>query len=231
MQRGRNPKSEIRNPKSVMSSESDRLLIQSIRTGDKQAWEQLISRYEGRLLAFARQRLHDRSLCEDVVQETFVGFLTSLPNFDEQRELQTYLFTIASYKITDQLRRSSRRPHSAGGEGGDELLGQQLDERQLTASSAARGAEQRELERTAIARAIGQLIHKWKTDGDYERLKVMELLLVRGWPNRDVAKFLRISEQQVANIRFAAMKKVAEHVRHAGLPVEVFPELYEIEKQ
>jgi RNA polymerase sigma-70 factor (ECF subfamily) len=213
-----------------MSSESDRLLIQSIRSGDQGAWEQLIMRYEGRLLAFARQRLHDRSLCEDVVQETFVGFLTSLPNFDDRRELQTYLFTIASYKITDQLRRSSRRPRFSAGEGCDDLLGQQLDDRQGTASSAARGVEQRELERTAIARALDQLIHKWKAEGDWSRVKVMELLLVRGWPNRDVARFLQISEQQVANIRFAAMKKVAEHVRSAGLPVEVFPELYEAEQ-
>ena len=46
----------------AMSSESDRLLIQNIRRGDKGAWEQLIARYEGRLLAFARQRLHDKSL-------------------------------------------------------------------------------------------------------------------------------------------------------------------------
>ncbi len=213
-----------------MSSESDRLLIQNIRRGDKGAWEQLIARYEGRLLAFARQRLHDKSLSEDVVQETFVGFLTSLPNFDDRRELQTYLFTIASYKITDQLRRSSRRPQIAAGDGGDDFLGQQLDERQATASSAARSAEQRELERTAISRALSQLLQKWKIDGDWTRVKVMELLLVRGWPNRDVAKFLRISEQQVANIRFAAMKKIAEHVRAAGLPVEVFPELYEAEK-
>jgi len=212
-----------------MSSESDRLLIQGIRGGDQTAWEQLIARYEGRLLAFARQRLHDKSLCEDVVQETFVGFLTSLPNFDDRRELQTYLFTIASYKITDQLRRSSRRPQISGGDGGDDFLGQQLDERQLTASSAARSAEQRELERTAISRALSQLLHKWKADGDFARVKVMELLLVRGWPNRDAAKFLQISEQQVANIRFAAMKKVAEHVRAAGLPADVFPELHEVE--
>ncbi len=213
-----------------MSSESDRLLIGQIRNRDQGAWEQLIARYEGRLLAFARQRLHDHSLCEDIVQETFVGFLTSLPNFDDRRELQTYLFTIASYKITDQLRRSSRRPKYSGGEACDDLLGQQLDDRQGTASSAARGVEQRELEQTAIARALDQLIRKWKADGDWSRVKVMELLLVRGWPNRDVAKFLEISEQQVANIRFAAMKKVAEHVRAAGLPVEVFPELYEAEQ-
>jgi len=36
---------------------------------------------------------------------------------------------------------------------------------------------------------------------------------------------LRISEQQVANYRFAAVKKLTEQVRQAGLPADVFPEL------
>src|SRR5436309_3809358 len=93
-----------------MSSESDRLLIQQIRQSDVGAWETLIARYEGRLLAFVERRLHDRAASEDVVQETFVGFLNSLPNFDERRELQTYLFTIASHKLTDYLRRIGRHP-------------------------------------------------------------------------------------------------------------------------
>src|SRR5581483_1784162 len=96
-----------------MPSESDRLLIQQIRQGDARAWETLISRYEGRLLAFVQRRLRDRGTSEDVVQETFVGFLNSLPNFDERRELQTYLFTIASHKLTDHLRRSGRHPLKA----------------------------------------------------------------------------------------------------------------------
>src|SRR5713226_10691062 len=132
-----------------MSSESDRLLIQGIRTGDPKAWEQLIARFEGRLLAFVRHRLHDRNLSEDVVQETFVGFLTSLPNFDDRRELQTYLFTIASYKITDQLRRKGRRPQFSDSDTGDDVLGNRVDSHQQTASSAARGSEQRALESTA----------------------------------------------------------------------------------
>src|SRR3989442_5437526 len=93
-----------------MSSEGDRLLIQQIRQGDPRAWEGLIERYEGRLLAFVDRRLHDRAASEDVVQETFIGFLNSLPNFNENRELQTYLFTIASHKLTDQLRRLGRHP-------------------------------------------------------------------------------------------------------------------------
>src|SRR5712691_396078 len=147
-----------------MSSESDRLLIQGIRNGDPDAWSKLIARFEGRLLAFVRHRLHDRNLSEDVVQETFVGFLTSLPNFDDRRELQTYLFTIAAYKITDQLRRSSRRPQFKRSDTTEDLLTQELDARQRTASSAARSAEQRQLEQTAIARALAQLIQKWRTD-------------------------------------------------------------------
>src|SRR3954468_13799671 len=111
-----------------MSSESDRLLIQQIRTGDARAWETLIARYEDRLLAFVHRRLRDRSASEDVVQETFVGFLNSLPNFDERRELQTYLFTIASHKLTDHLRRSGRHPLKSLSDSTGEMVEQQFDQ-------------------------------------------------------------------------------------------------------
>src|SRR5438132_7445213 len=117
-----------------MASDSDRLLIQQIRAGDSQAWTQLIARYEGRLLAFAERRLRDRASSEDVVQEAFVGFLNSLPNFDDRRELQTYLFTITAHKITDQLRRKGRRPWQTGAEDGDEILANQYDSGQPGAS-------------------------------------------------------------------------------------------------
>ncbi len=207
-----------------MSSESDRLLVQQIRQGDSRAWEHLIARYEGRLLAFVDRRLHDRAASEDVVQETFVGFATSLPNFDDNRELQTYLFTIASYKLTDHLRRTGRHPlHTASDSPGD-LLNQQLDD-SPAASSVARSQERRDLESAAVSRCLGQLLKQWQERGDYLRVKVLELLLVKGMPNREVAALLKIGEQQVANYRFAAVKKLTEAIRDAGLPADVFPEL------
>ena len=207
-----------------MSSETDRLLIQQIRRGDSHAWDDLIARYEGRLLAFVDRRLHDRAASEDVVQETFVGFLHSLPNFDDKRELQTYLFTIASYKLTDHLRRMGRHPlHPISDHPGD-LLNQQLD-LHSGASSVARSHERKELEACAVAGCLGQMLKQWQERGDHLRVKVLELLLVKGWANRDVAAFLGVSEQQVANFRFAAVKKLSEQIRHAGLPGDVFPEL------
>jgi RNA polymerase sigma-70 factor, ECF subfamily len=212
----------------LMASDSDRLLVQQIRQGDSRAWETLIARYEGRLLAFVQRRLRDRSASEDVVQETFVGFLNSLPNFDDRRELQTYLFTIASHKLTDHLRRTGRHPLRSLTDGSGELIEQQLDNNP-SASSRVRNEERKELETAAIVRCLGQILHGWQEKGDYARLKVLELIWVKGWPNREVAAFLKVSEQQVANYRFAAVKKLTEHIRDAGLSTDVFPELKDVE--
>jgi RNA polymerase sigma-70 factor (ECF subfamily) len=208
-----------------MPSDSDRLLIQQIRQGDPRAWETLISRYEGRLLAFIHRRLRDHDASEDVVQETFVGFLNSLPNFDDRRELQTYLFTIASHNLTDHLRRSGRHPLRSLSDSSSDLLNQQIDDHPA-ASSAARSEERQELESAAIVRCLGQILRALRERGDWMRLKVLELLWVKGWANRDVAAFLKISEQQVANYRFAAVKKLSEQIRDAGLSADVFPELH-----
>jgi RNA polymerase sigma-70 factor (ECF subfamily) len=208
-----------------MPSEGDRLLIQQIRDGDSRAWETLIARYEGRLLAFVHRRLRDRSASEDIVQETFVGFLNSLPNFDDRRELQTYLFTIASHKLTDHLRRTGRHPLRSLSEASSDLLDQQFDPNP-TASSAVRSGERRELESQAIVRCLGQMVRSWAERGDWVRLKVLELLWVKGLANREVAALLGIGEQQVANFRFAAVKKLSEQIRDAGLSADVFPELH-----
>ncbi len=209
-----------------MSTEAEKLLVRQIRTGDERAWERLINLYEGRLLAFAVRRVRDRAAAEDIVQETFIGFLTAVHNFDEKRELQTYLFTITAYKITDHLRRTGRRPAQTGDEAA-ERMAEAADDKQRAASSMARSRERVDLESAVIARGLKQLIDGWRDHGEFARIQALELIFVKGWANKDVAKFLKVTEQQVANYRFAAMKKLGEHVRDAGLPGDVFPELAE----
>src|SRR6516225_11635175 len=90
--------------------DADRLLIDRIRAGDQNAWAECIGRFEGRLLAFVDSRLNDRATAEDVVQETFLGFLVGLPNYDDATPPETFLFSIAAHKLTDVLRRKGRRP-------------------------------------------------------------------------------------------------------------------------
>jgi RNA polymerase sigma-70 factor (ECF subfamily) len=212
-----------------MASESDKLLIEEIRRGDSDAWSRLIERYEGRLLAFARRRLSDRSQAEDIVQETFVGFLNSLPNYDADRDLQTYLFTIAAHKLTDLLRRLGRHPLQNIPDG-QEFFEAKTDDRPRV-SSLARSRERMDLEENALSDALKSVIADWRESGDYLRIKVLELLFVAGWSNKDVAATLDIKDQQVANIRFAAVRKISEMIQAAGLPVDVFPGLHQEQQQ
>lgn len=210
-----------------MSTEAEKLLIKQIRNGDQRAWERLVDLYEGRLIAFAVRRVRDRSAAEDIVQEAFIGFWNSVHHFDEKRELQTYLFTITSYKITDHLRRTGRRPAQTGDEAAEQMA-DASDDKQRAASSLARSRERVELESNVISRGLRQMLDTWRSKGDYSRIQALELIFVKGWANKEVAKFLNVSEQQIANYRFAAMKKLSEHIRDAGLPGEVFPELQEV---
>ncbi len=211
-----------------MSTESDRLLVQQIRAGGPErdaAWMELVARYEGRLNSFIQRRMPNIGLTEDVVQETFIGFLNSLQNYDDKRDLQGWLFTIAAHKVTDQLRKLGRRPAAAGGEQSDEIFDGKADAKLQKASSIARNREQIELEEAAISRVLRDLISGHQAKGEYVRIQVLELLFVKGWENKDIATHLNLAEQQIANYRFAAKKKLTEQLQSAGLPLDVFPEL------
>jgi RNA polymerase sigma-70 factor (ECF subfamily) len=202
-------------------------LVTAVRNGDAAAWQTLIERFEGRLLAFARSRIGDRESSEDIVQETFIGFLTSLPNYDSRRPLESYLFSICAYKIADHLRRQGRRPNVRSGGGGegdsDDPLARLSGGR--VASSIARSVERKRLEESAITQAIGESVARWKEKGDWQKLKCLELLLVVGMPNREVAATTGLTEQQVANYKSDFLIRLKSTLTKAGLDSDVFPEL------
>ncbi|MBA4066081.1 MAG: RNA polymerase subunit sigma-70 [Isosphaera sp.] len=207
-----------------MTSESDRLLIGRVRGNDPDAWAELDRRYRGRLTAYVRRRLRDHAVVEDVVQEVFIGFANSLANYDDKRDLQTWLFTIASHKVTDQLRRMGRRP-GAGSDGDDEVFGQAADPRQRAASSLARSGERREREEEALGAALREYVRDLRGKGEYGKLMALELMYVKGWRNQDVAARLGLSEQDVANLRFQAKKRLRDRLAAAQLSADLFPEL------
>ena len=70
-------------------------------------------------------------------------------------------------------------------------------------------------------------MEKWKSRGDWEKLKCIELLIVQGLPNKKAAAELGITEQRVANFKFDFVSRMRTLVRKQGLPQEVFPELSE----
>ncbi len=204
----------------MATSDGETLLIQQVRSGDAPAWRLLIEWYEGRLLAFVDSRLRDRAASEDVVQETFVGFLTSLPHYDEKRDLEAYLFSIAAHKMTDHLRKQGRRPID---QFGSDDHGRPLDEVPgggRPASSIARSGERRKAEERLLTEALGGLVREWLGRGEFDRLRCLELLIVKGWANKDVAAYLGLTEQAVASYKFQTVARLKEMARRAGLSLD-----------
>lgn len=213
-----------KNPRQTANADSH--LVERIRAGDSDAWQMLIDRYEGRLMAYINSRIRDRATSEDIVQEAFVGFLVSLPNYDGGRPLEGYLFSICAYKLTDHLRREGRRPSlqlhrrdsSDGGRyepvGGDRV-----------ASSIARSVERKRIEEQAIRSAIEEQITRWKDGDGWIKLKTIELIFVRGLPNKEVSRMLDLSEQQVANYKSDFQIRLRSIISRMDLDESVFPEL------
>lgn len=213
------------------SNDIDALLIARIREGESDAWNDLIARFEGRLLPFVRSRLNSLPAAEDVVQETFIGLLTSLPNFDARRSLESYLFSIASHKLTDYLRREGRRPTVPLIPNSTHASVWEPPANVRAASSIARSSERRHIEESALVEGMTRQIERWEKKGDWQRIHCLELLMVRGWPNKDVAAELGISEQTVANHKFQFLASLRNCVKKQELPEEIFPELYEQEPE
>jgi RNA polymerase sigma-70 factor (ECF subfamily) len=212
------------------SVEADRLLILRIRSGEDRAWDELIARYEGRLLAFVESRIGRRNSAEDIVQETFIGFLNSLPNFDGKRPLESYLFSICAYKLTDHLRREGRRPTvplvamgSDNSSAGSSPW--HLEASARGASAIVRSGERRDLEEKALLAALRDQVARWREKGEWTKLMCTELLFVRGWSNKEVAQTLDLTEQHVANYKFEFIAKMKGAIKQQQLSEDVFPEL------
>ena len=201
----------------MSSDTTDLLLLERIRAADADAWTEFIARYEGRLIAFARSRLGDAVAAEDVVQDTFTGFLIGLPNYDPATPLDAFLYSIAAHKLTDVLRRQGRRPVLPLLVEGEDGREREVEGPSRKASSMARSREQTEAEQRVLGECLRALIAQWKERGEFERLQCVELLFVLGWPNKDAARRLGLSEQAVANHKQFVVSKLKDAARTARL--------------
>jgi len=201
-------------------SEAERYLLQQIRQGDSQAWRQLVDRYQGRLVAFARGRLPPSAEAEDFVQDTFLGFLRMLSHFREQASLETFLFSILRRKIVDHFRGRAVHvcllqdvlPARAGSSVGPCDAAEQLCSGEPTASWHARRHEQRDLQEEALTTALRELIDGYKHSLNFRDLQVVEMIFYCQFRNKDVARVAGLDEKRVALIKHRCIKQIQQRV-------------------
>jgi len=193
-------------------TEAEQYMLEEIRRGSSDGWSQLVERYQGRLLAFARRRLPRGTDAEDLVQDTFLRFLRGLSGYREQASLETFLFVILRRRMAE-VHRGKRinvceLPQSDDSADGSGLLAAP----DPTASWYARREEQRDAARSALTIALRSLIERMKEAVDFRDLQAVELLFYAHWPNHQIAKELGLEPNNVALLKHRWAKQLRERV-------------------
>ena len=85
-------------------------VVSAFLDGESRAFDELVNRYQNRLLNFVYRTTGDRERAEDLVQEVFVRVYRHIHRFDRSRKFSTWIYTIASNLAKNELRNRSRNP-------------------------------------------------------------------------------------------------------------------------
>jgi RNA polymerase sigma-70 factor (ECF subfamily) len=115
---------------------SDGELVRDSRRGDKEAFRELVERYQRKIVAIALGMVHNPDDALEIAQETFVKAFESLGSFKGESSFYTWLYRIVVNRAIDFRRRERRRPTVAledrGGSGSGEGYQEVLKEERLT---------------------------------------------------------------------------------------------------
>src|SRR5450432_3839949 len=88
----------------------DAELVASFLAGEERAFQEIVERYQTRLLNFIYRTIGDRERGEDLVQEVFIRVYRHMARFDRSKKFSTWIYTIASNLAKNELRNRSRNP-------------------------------------------------------------------------------------------------------------------------
>lgn len=101
------PKRSVRE---VLRAADDTAVVQAFLGGEERAFQELVERYQTRLLNFIYRTIGDRERAEDLVQEVFIRVYRHIHRFDTTKKFSTWIYTIASNLAKNELRNRSRNP-------------------------------------------------------------------------------------------------------------------------
>ena len=107
---------------------SDSELVRASRRGDREAFRELVERYQRKVVSVALGMVHNRDNALEIAQETFVKAFENLGNFKGESSFYTWLYRIVVNRAIDFQRRERRHPtvaledHNVSGDGYEDTL-------------------------------------------------------------------------------------------------------------
>ncbi len=179
-------------------------LMLEVRDGSATAFEELVVRYQARLVRVLEHMVGRRELAEDLAQEVFLRVYRSRQQYVPGAKFATWLFTIVNNVASNAKRDRSRHPEVtlAGSESGP--LGVRPMDRLVQASSSAmptRQIDKAEI-RDVVRMAMEQLSQR-------QRLAVL-LNKFEGMSYADIAHAMDLSPQAIKSLLSRARENLRQ---------------------
>jgi RNA polymerase sigma-70 factor (ECF subfamily) len=100
---------ELREQASMGDREIDQQLVERVQSGDKQAFDLLVVKYQRKLARLVSQFIRDSAAVEDVTQEAFIKAYKALPTFRGESAFYTWLYRIGINTAKNYLVSQGRR--------------------------------------------------------------------------------------------------------------------------
>ncbi|MDV6033606.1 MAG: RNA polymerase sigma factor [Phycisphaera sp. RhM] len=203
-------------------NEADGHLLQLVQSGDQEGWRQFVDRFQRRLIAFAVKRVGSVATAEDLVQETFVSFLSSQENYRADGELESFLFQILRYRIIDHFRRSGIHREIPvcdfiGSDASDVVTDAVSTEPGV--SWYVRRDEQDERAISVLAAAVRRLALFLQSGERFKELQIAEGLFFARRRNRELAAVMNSSENEIAVVKRRLIGRLRDDLSRSAEPL------------
>lgn len=180
-----------------------RLMLQ-VRDDHAAAFEELVQRYQARLVGVLEHLVPRRELAEDLAQEVFLRVYRARKSYVPGAKFSTWLFTIANNVASNAQRSLSKRREVQLGSGNSEGSGAVSLEHLAPAASGFMPARRAEREELAS-------IVRWAIQSLNERQR-MAMLLSRfeGMSYEEIGETMGMSVQAVKSLMSRAREKLRQ---------------------
>jgi len=90
---------------------TDEKLVSHIRTEQKEAYTEIVRRYEKKLTRYAMYLLHDSHIADDVVQQSFIKAYINLNGFNIQKSFSSWIYRIVHNEAINVIKKYKKEVH------------------------------------------------------------------------------------------------------------------------
>lgn len=175
----------------------DEVLVDRLRTGDRDAFDEIYDRYFKRVYAFLDKRLRNRADTEETTQEVFINIFSSIDGFRGDAPFAAWIFGLTRRTLAARFRKK-RHPTVPLFEEDEDVAFQNL--------TAASSPEATPLENYEMVERASQLDHVLEHEITDEQRRLFEMHHLESMPIAEIAAATSKSEDAVKSTLYRTRK-------------------------